>query len=132
MVKENLEVGSIVFVYEQWSGCVIKAEIIDVHENYYELHMLYHVNKEGEEFDRAYGTTNRAIKDVWISAKDAFDAIDSKRKESIDNYKAEIKTVEDLVAFPLNHCFCGEEYTDYEAMAAYKIRCMELLNIGVE
>lgn len=40
-------------------------------------------------------------------------------------YKESIKTVEDLINFPLSHCFCGEEYTEYEVIAAYKERAKE-------
>ena len=47
----------------------------------------------------------------------------------INKYKSEIKNLEDLLRFPLKHCFCGEEYTDYEALSAYKARVTELTEI---
>ena len=49
-----------------------------------------------------------------------------KSDELINKYKAEIKDMNDLLHFPLEHCFNGEEYTEYEAMEAYKIRANEL------
>ena len=42
-----------------------------------------------------------------------------------------MKDLKDLLKFPLNHCLNGEEYTDYEAKAAYKQRVNELVGIDL-
>lgn len=47
-------------------------------------------------------------------------------QKRVDNYKAEITDIASLVVFPLSHTFGAEEYTDYEAIRAYKERAREL------
>ena len=47
-------------------------------------------------------------------------------------YKREIKNLNDLLQFPLHHCFCGDEYTDWEAVEAYKTRVKELTGLNCE
>ena len=49
-----------------------------------------------------------------------------KIKKIVDGYKSEITDIASLVAFPLTHPFGAEEYTNYEAISAYKERAKEL------
>ncbi len=65
--------------------------------------------------------------DVFPLEKDALNAVNEKGKELIEKYKSEIKNIGDLLDFPLNHCLCGDECIDYDAVTAYKIRWMELM-----
>lgn len=48
----------------------------------------------------------------------------------ISEYKDEIKNLHDLLQFPLKHCLCGDGYTDFDAIDAYKAKVKEL--IGME
>lgn len=68
---------------------------------------------------------------MFLTEKDAIDVFEKSREELINKYKEEIKTVKDLIIFPLVHCLCGE-YANYESIEAYKIRAKELLNIEIE
>jgi hypothetical protein len=66
---------------------------------------------------------------VFATKEEALEAYRIEVENSVRGYKEEIKTLEDLLKFPLNHCFVGEEYTDYEAVRAYKERVKELTEI---
>ena len=78
------------------------------------------------------GWTYNALEDyMFLTEKDAIDVFEKSREELINKYKEEIKTVKDLITFPLVHCLCGE-YANYESIEAYKIRAKELLNIEIE
>lgn len=73
------------------------------------------------------GGTFGATEDcVFATLEEAHFANIKKSDELISKYKAGIKDMNDLLRFPLEHCFNGEEYTEYEAMEAYKIRANEL------
>lgn len=68
---------------------------------------------------------------VFATKEEALEAYKTEIENRVRRYKEEIKTLEDLLRFPLNHCFMGEEYTDYEAIRAYKERVKELMNIDL-
>lgn len=68
---------------------------------------------------------------VFATKKEAHQANIRNIEDKIKKYKAEIKDINDLIRFPLKYCFNGEEYTDYEAMKAYKIRAKELTGIDL-
>lgn len=57
---------------------------------------------------------------------------EAKRRETIDKYLEEIKSVEDLVQFMYSHCCARcEEYTDWEAREAVRVRALELLGVNL-
>lgn len=50
-------------------------------------------------------------------------------EQRISEYKEEIKSLHDLLQFPLKHCLCGDGYTDFDAIDAYKTKVKELIGI---
>lgn len=67
----------------------------------------------------------KTIEELYVYIKEQHDI-------EVQKYCDEIKTVEDLLKFPLKYSFNAEEYTNYDAMEAYKIKAKELLNINIE
>lgn len=124
--------GTIVYVYEHWSQNIIRAIIEGYCENGYSIHYEAVVDKNGEVITSFLGNSSRNYENVWITVKAAFEALEKKNQERIDSYCKQIKTLTDLLNFPLYHCFDGDEYTDYEAIKAYKIRTKELTGIELE
>ncbi len=114
--------NQIVFVngtYNQEEKCII----IDCIENepttgktIYNVHSLDNYGTFGTTEDRVFATKEEAHKaSIEASAK------------LVGQYKAEIKTLKDLLEFPLKHCISGgEEYTNNEAEQAYRLRMHEL------
>jgi len=67
---------------------------------------------------------------IFKTKEDALKAYKESSNKLIEKYKNEIKTLEDLIKFPLSHCIaCAEEYTEEEAREAYEIRAKELIGI---
>ncbi len=70
---------------------------------------------------------------IFKTKEDALKAYKESSNKLIEKYKNEIKTLEDLIKFPLSHCIaCGEEYTEEEAREAYKIRAKEITGIDID
>ena len=90
--------------------------------------------KEG--FRKYYLRSLEFNSSFWTSGNNLFATKDKALKDSSEKYAGlvrtyceEIKDINDLIRFPLKHCFGGEEYTEYEAREAYCIRAKELAGI---
>ena len=66
---------------------------------------------------------------IFLSKNKALKDSSEKYAGLVRTYCKEIKDIDDLIRFPLKHCFGGEEYTEYEAREAYCIRAKELAGI---
>lgn len=134
----QLNAGDKIFVFEHWSENIYQATVVKVYaENdtlYAKFTYDYIVDAAGNEVDSGiHGSTSAAkFDDIWFSAKEAYAEIAARKANIIKIYCDEIVTVKDLLEFPLKHCLDGEEYTDYEAIEAYKKRAKELLKIEIE
>ena len=129
----SMKIGDIAYFYEHWSDSIEKCKIEELKEidgvKAAEVRNIGTIDIEGDIICNTYGTSTRRIKDLYPSSTAAYDAYFKKSIENTNKYKNEIKTIKDLVAFPLNHCLNGSEYTDYDAKAAYKQKVKELLGI---
>ena len=118
MKVSEVKIGQEVCYVEAWSDNIIEGtiqNIIQVNDT------PCCVLKE------KYGTETRAIESLYPPVDACKKAMEEESKQLIAKYKAEIKTLEDLIRFPLNHNVgSAEEYTNYEAIAAYKERANEL------
>lgn len=72
------------------------------------------------EIEPEYGTF-RAFEDmIFPSYKQLLSAIKQQHEEKVQRYYDSIKTLHDLIKFPLENCIgCAEEYTDWVAREAY-------------
>jgi hypothetical protein len=131
--KENLKIGQIVYKEEFWTQRIISAKVSTIDETGVRLDGLFYVKPNGKDFEheRFYGSTVGKFEDIYITAKEAYDAQKNKSKLKIEEYCNEVKTIEDLLNFPIKHSFGVEEYTNYEAIAAYKIMCKKIANIDI-
>ncbi len=68
---------------------------------------------------------------VFSTKEEAQNAYLEKQDKQIEEYCSKLNTLEDFLAFPLSHCFCGEEYTDFAARKAYIKKAKELFNISL-
>ena len=129
-----MKIGDIVYYYEHWSDSIIKSEVTEFSGNkqYAKIHCLSVVDIDGDDICKQYGCETRLISDLYSSHHEAYNTYFIKKNKCIKKYCDIIKTIEDLINFPLHHCICGEEYTNNEAKEAYKIRAKELLNIQVK
>ena len=113
-------------MHENWSGNIIKSTLLKPCENGYRIEYQSIVDRDGNDVDCFFGESAREFGKMWFSAKEAYEAIDAKRKRNIEKYTNEIQTIEDLIRFPLKYCINGEEYTNHAALEAYKQRAEEI------
>ena len=117
--------GSTVFVNSTYNK-EERCEVVDCAEN--ELSTGKNVYKV-HSLDN-YGTFTVLEDYIFATKEDAHKANIEASANIVRQYKAEIKTLKDLLEFPLTHCLaCGEDYTDYEAQRAYRIRANELTGL---
>lgn len=121
----DIKIGQKVWYQEHWSqmivwGKVTKITKFDNNED--------GIKVTGEAYERgsAPGTTTQPLNNLFATKHEAIDAIKKANQKIVDDYKKEITDIASLVAFPLSHTFYAEEYTDYEAIRAYKERAKEL------
>ena len=106
-----------------------KCEVIDYVEHESStgqgIYKVHSIDNHG-----TFGATENCI---FATEKDAHEAYEKLFADLVEQYKDEIKTLKDLLEFPLSHCLsCGEEYIEYEAQKAYRIRATELTGLILE
>lgn len=87
--------------------------------------------KNGKFICQTYGTGGGKFEDLYETALAAYAAQEVKDCEKAAKYCEQIKDVPSLLTFALNHCLCGEEYTDYSAIKAYKASAKRLLGVDL-
>ena len=118
----------IVYVNSQYN-IAEKCEVIDYVEHESStgqgVYKVHSIDNQG-----TFGATENCI---FAIEKDAHEAYEKSFADLVEQYKDEIKTLKDLLEFPLSHCLsCGEEYIEYEAKKAYRIRANELTGLILE
>ena len=127
----NVNIGDTVFFIDHWNGHIIRGTVESLLPEGANVHCDAIVDENGNKIEDTYGTGGARFEKLYASAKDAYDAKKKLYEEAVKKYCDEIKTGADLISFPLTHCLCGEEYTDYPAIEAYKIRARELAGVDL-
>lgn len=124
-MKENeVKIGQTVYFREHWSGNIYKAKVanIGIADD-----QSRSPGKKYAELKCELGTCWAAIENLYPSFKDCETAVLKTFADEVAKYKAEIKTIRDLIIFPLKHTVSNaEEYSDDAARRAYKERAEEL------
>lgn len=121
----DIKIGQKVWYQEHWSQMIVWGKVTKITKfdnNEDGIEVTGEVYEEGS----AVGTTTQPLNNLFATKYEAIMAIKKANQKIVDDYKAEITDIASLVAFPLSHTFYAEEYTDYEAIRAYKERAKEL------
>lgn len=124
-----MQKNDIIYYIENYTDAVTKGIILSVENDTVKIKSICAVDRQGNNYVSTPGTTWRRISDCYTSVDSIYAAQDNANKEAVNGYCSEIKDIKDLARFPLQHCLNGEEYTNWNAVKAYKIRAKELLNI---
>lgn len=117
MKISEAKIGQKVYYEEMWTGNIIHGIVKEIVCDT----PAYCVLQEG------YSTQRRAVEILYPSMESCKKAIEERTKFLVKKYKAEIKTLNDLLRFPLDYNVGpADEYTNYEAITAYKERANEL------
>lgn len=122
----DLKINQKVWFKEAWTKrivCGFVSEITRRADN--EEHIIKVKGKSYLE-DSFIGITHQLPDNLFATKEEAIAAAKQESQDWVDDYKKEITDIASLVAFPLSHTFYAEEYTDYEAIRAYKERAKEL------
>lgn len=122
----DIKINQKVWFKETWTErivCGFVSEITRPSDN--EGHIIKVKGKSYLE-DSFIGITHQSPDNLFVTKEEAIAAAKQESQDWVDDYKKEITDIASLVAFPLSHTFYAEEYTDYEAIRAYKERAKEL------
>lgn len=124
-MKENeVKIGQTVYFQEHWSGVIQEAKVTDI------LSMEDQKRYPGKKYAKLkcrIGTCGASLENIYPSFKACEGAVRKTFIENVEKYKSEMKTVRDLIIFPLEHTVSdAEEYSNDAARRAYKERAEEL------
>lgn len=120
--KNDITLNDKVWFAEPWTERIVYGIVDDLNikNNYVIVHGKPHDNSS------FVGKLTKTLNDIFTTREQCIQAVAEKNNQLVAAYKAEITDINSLVNFPLNHSFGAEEYTDYEAIRAYKERAAEL------
>lgn len=123
---QRFQKGSTVYANSTWNKaekCTVNGYVKNESSTGKNVYMLSSMN----------GTFGATEDCVFETKDEAYQALIDESTKVVNGYKSEIKTLKDLLMFPLSHCIsCGEEYTDWDAQKAYKERIMEITGIKLD
>lgn len=89
-----------------------------------EIEIEYNESTYEKNYDTIYTTSNT----IFANINDALDYQENQRQYKISQYRSEIKDIDDLLRFPLNHQLKGDDYNEC-ALEAYMQKAKELSGI---
>lgn len=118
--KNDITLGERVWFRETWTERIVYGIVDDIKNDYTV------VRGKSSDDDSFIGTLYKMFDNIFTSREQCMQAVKEENDSLVAAYKEEITDVNSLINFPLNHSFGAEEYTDYEAIRAYKEKAAEL------
>ena len=137
--KQMLQIGDTVFFYYANNEHNIyegKVEEFPDHIHNVKVRVIHKIDDKGRVkpptqsvalLGEENPTWHPNIKQLYVSLEDAHDSITKCHNKKIREYKTQIKTIEDLLIFPLKN-----DMTDPDIATAYKQRSKSLLHIDID
>lgn len=126
MVKINkLEINQKVWFKEHWTERIVCGFITEIERHLGDGNHIIAINGNSQWKDSFIGSTHQSPDNLFKTKEEAIVAVEEENQKIVDGYKTEITDIASLVAFPLSHPFGAEEYTNYEAIRAYRERAKE-------
>lgn len=122
MDRTDVKIGQRVWFYMEYAGICsgIVEKVMDGPEGRVKVDM---------DGFKIKAIQNVRLERCYPDEESLREALQREHDEKVWAYCDSIKTVENLVRFCYEHNFCAEEYTDYEAAKAARIRAKELLGL---
>ena len=127
-IKDTMKENTPVYYVDQNTLEVLRGTIIGF--NAYnsnvdvEIEIEYNESTYEKNYDTIYTTSNT----IFANINDALDYQENQRQYKISQYRSEIKNIDDLLRFPLNHQLKGDDYNEC-ALEAYMQKAKELYGI---
>lgn len=122
--KTDWKIGDVCYLYEPWSDAIIDAKIkaICIAKTNHTVNITGRPASDCISITRIFPTFNEAMTALYEA--------NDKLKVA---YESRIKSAQDLLQFALDENVSkSEEYTNWEARAAFITRAKELLNIELK
>lgn len=71
IMKKDFKIGDTVYVYENWSGEIVKAVVSKKSKNGVYINYQYFVDNNGKELNRFIGSSYRKFNEIWDSVAEA-------------------------------------------------------------
>lgn len=113
----DIKINQKVWFKEHWTERIVCGFVSEIAKRSDNEDYIIEVKGKSYSEDSFIGTTHQSPDNLFATKES---------QEWVDDYKKEITDIASLVAFPISHTFYAEEYTDYEAIRAYKERAKEL------
>ena len=127
MININkIKINQKVWFKEHWTERIVCGFVSEITKRSDNEDYIIEIKGKSYSEDSFIGTTHQSPNNLFVTKEEAIAVTKKANQKRVDNYKAEIANIASLVAFPLSHPFGAEEYTDYEAIRAYKERAKEL------
>lgn len=127
MINVNdIKINQKVWFKEHWTERIVCGFVSEITKRSDNEDYIIEIKGKSYSEDSFIGTTHQSPNNLFVTKEEAIAVTKKANQKRVDNYKAEITDIASLVAFPLSHTFYAEEYTDYEAIKAYKERAKEL------
>lgn len=127
-IKSTMKENTPVYYVDQNTLEVLRGTIIGF--NAYnsnvdvEIEIEYNESTYEKNYDTIYTTSNT----IFANINDALGYQENQRQYKISQYRSEIKDIDDLLRFPLNHQLKGDDYNEC-ALEAYMQKAKELYGI---
>lgn len=122
----DIKINQKVWFKESWTERIVCGFVNEITKRSDNEDYIIGIKGKSYSEDSFIGTTHQSPNNLFVTKEEAIAAAKKANQKRVDNYKAEIANIASLVVFPLSHPFGAEEYTDYEAIRAYKERAKEL------
>lgn len=127
MININkIKINQKVWFKEHWTERIVCGFVSEITKRSDNEDYIIEIKGKSYSEDSFIGTTHQSPHNLFVTKEEAIAVTKKANQKRVDNYKAEITDIASLVTFPLSHTFGAEEYTDYEAIRAYKERAREL------
>ena len=132
MIREdNISIGQTVYVIEYWTNNIVRGTVSELLNDCVSIKYKCFVDSNDNFIDSFDSNGWSQFEDLYETAQSASEAREHELLANVAKYCEKITDVPSLLKFPLEHCLNGEEYTDYAAIKAYKIRAKQLLGIDL-
>lgn len=122
----DIKIGQKVWFKESWAERIVCGFVNEITKHSDNENYIIEIKGKSYSEDSFIGTIHRSPNNLFTTEEEAIAAVEEENQKIVDDYKTEITDIASLVAFPLSHPFGAEEYTNYEAIRAYKERAKEL------
>lgn len=110
---------------------ILRGTITGISQYNSDVWLELEINWNESICQKDYDETVVDANDVFMNMDDALNYQESQRQSKIAQYYREIKNIEDLLIFPLDHRLNRDDDYDDCALEAYLKRARELCNINI-